>query len=167
MSLHRLDRARDWNFWSVRGSSDIRLIVHKSDASFLLCCVDHHDRAYDWAEQRKLETHPRTGAAQRVEIRETVQEVFVAVYVQAELPLAPPPAPVLKPLFAGRSDEELMAYGVPAEWLTDVRQATEDTLLALSDHLPAEVCGTFGPTVPLSRCPDGRASLHCTKGKAA
>ena len=30
------------------------------------------------------------------------------------------------------------AYGVPAEWLDDVRQATEDTLLALSDHLPAE-----------------------------
>jgi mRNA-degrading endonuclease RelE of RelBE toxin-antitoxin system len=64
MSLHRLDRARDRNFWSVRVSSDIRLIVHKSDASFLLCYVDHHDRAYDWAERRKLETHP-TGPAPR------------------------------------------------------------------------------------------------------
>ncbi|MEF8770896.1 MAG: UvrD-helicase domain-containing protein [Candidatus Accumulibacter contiguus] len=138
MSLHRLDRARDRNFWSVRVSSDIRLIVHKSDTSFLLCYVDHHDRAYDWAERRRLETHPRTGAAQWVEIRETVREVFVPVYVQAELPLAPLPAPLLKPLFAGRSNEELLAYGVPAEWLNDVRHATEDTLLALSDHLPAE-----------------------------
>ena len=27
---------------------------------------------------------------------------------------------------------------MPAEWLDDVRQATEDTLLALADHLPAE-----------------------------
>ncbi|MCU0811676.1 MAG: hypothetical protein MUE59_11700 [Thiobacillaceae bacterium] len=151
----------------MRVSSEIRLIVHKSDASFLLCYVDHHDQAYGWAQRRKLETHPKAGAAQWVEIRETVQEVFVPVYLQAELPLAPPARSVLKPLFAARSDEELMAYGVPAEWLTDVKQATEDTLLALSDHLPAEACGTFGPTVPLSGCPDGRTSLHCTNRKGA
>jgi hypothetical protein len=27
---------------------------------------------------------------------------------------------------------------VPAEWLKDVKAATEDTLLVLADHLPAE-----------------------------
>lgn len=138
MSFHKLDKARDKNFWSVRVSSDIRLIVHKTDASLLLCYVDHHDKAYDWAERRKLETHPQTGAAQLVEIRETVQEIVVPVYVQAELTLAPKPAPDLKPLFTGRSDDELLGYGVPAEWLADVKNATEDTLLALCDHLPAE-----------------------------
>jgi mRNA-degrading endonuclease RelE of RelBE toxin-antitoxin system len=47
MSFHKLDRAKDKNFWSVRVSSDIRLIVHKSAASILLCFVDHHDKAYD------------------------------------------------------------------------------------------------------------------------
>ena len=31
-----------------------------------------------------------------------------------------------------------MGFGVPAEWLADVRLATEDTLLTLADHLPAE-----------------------------
>jgi superfamily I DNA/RNA helicase/mRNA-degrading endonuclease RelE of RelBE toxin-antitoxin system len=138
MSFHKLDKAKDKNFWSVRVSSDIRLIVHKSDASLLLCYVDHHDKAYDWAERRKLETHPKTGAAQLVEIRETVQEIMVPVYVQTDLVLAPKPAPALKPLFAGRSDDELLGYGVPAEWLNDVKQATEDTLLAVADHLPAE-----------------------------
>jgi len=138
MSFHKLDKARDKNFWSVRVSSDIRLIVHKTDASLLLCYVDHHDKAYDWAERRKLETHPQTGAAQLVEIRETVQEIVVPVYVQAELVLAPKPVPDLKPLFTGRSDDELLGYGVPAEWLDDVKTATEDTLLALCDHLPAE-----------------------------
>jgi mRNA-degrading endonuclease RelE of RelBE toxin-antitoxin system len=138
MSFHKLDKARDKNFWSVRVGSDIRLIVHKSNASLLLCYVDHHDKAYDWAERRKLEVHPKTGAAQWVEIRETVQEIVVPVYVQAELVAAPQPKPALKPLFAGRTDDELLGYGVPAEWLNDVKQATEDTLLALSDHLPAE-----------------------------
>ena len=138
MSFHKLDNARDKNFWSVRVSSDIRLIVHKTDASLLLCYVDHHDKAYDWAERRKLETHPKTGAAQLVEIRETVQEIVVPVYVQMEIVLAPEPARVLKPLFTDRPDDELLGYGVPAEWLDDVKNATDGTLLALCDHMPAE-----------------------------
>src|SRR6187455_705900 len=75
MKFHKLDRARDKNFWSVRVSKDIRLIVHKTAGSLLLCYVDHHDKAYGWAERRKLEKHPKTGAAQFVEIRERVQEI--------------------------------------------------------------------------------------------
>ena len=35
-------------------------------------------------------------------------------------------------------DDDLLSYGVPAEWLDDVRAADEDTLLELADHLPAE-----------------------------
>src|SRR5438105_14608454 len=81
MSFHKLDKAKDKNFWSVRVNRDIRLIVHKSRESLLLCYVAHHDQAYDWAERRKLETHPKTGAAQLVEIREMVQEIFVPAYV--------------------------------------------------------------------------------------
>ncbi|GLH34635.1 DNA helicase [Pseudomonas sp. BR1R-5] len=130
MSFHKLDKAKDKSFWSVRVSSDIRIIVHRSDSSLLLCYVDHHDKAYAWAERRKLETHPKTGAAQLVEIRETVQEILVPVYVQQK------PDAVL--LFSGNSDDELLSYGVPPEWLADVRQATENSLLTLADHLPAE-----------------------------
>ena len=133
MSLHKLDGAKDKNFWSVRVSADIRLIVHKTSGSLLFCYVDHHDKAYDWAERRKLETHPKTGAAQLVEIRETVQEIFVPVYVQAELPTPPKPR-----LFANRPDDELLGYGVPVEWLNDVRECNEDSLLVLADRLPAE-----------------------------
>ena len=80
-NFHKLERAKDKNFWSMYVNADIRLIVHKTPGSLLLCYVDHHDKAYEWANRRKLETHPRTGAAQLVEIRETVQEVFVPVYV--------------------------------------------------------------------------------------
>ena len=88
MNFHKLDKAKDKNFWSVRVSSDIRLIVHKTAASLLLCYVDHHDKAYAWAERRKLETHPKTGAAQWVEIRERVQE---APFVRALLATEPTP----------------------------------------------------------------------------
>lgn len=46
MQFHKLDRAKDPHFCSVRVSRDIRLIVHKTDSSFLLCHVGHHDKAY-------------------------------------------------------------------------------------------------------------------------
>ena len=144
LRFHKIDKSKDKNFWSVRVGSDIRLIVHKVQDGLLLCYVDHHDKAYDWAGRRRLETHPKTGAAQWVEIRETVQQLAVPVAVQTELALAlalelgPPSATAPQLLFAGRSDDELLGYGVPAEWLNDVKQATGDTLLALADHLPAE-----------------------------
>ncbi len=133
LQFHRLDRARDPNFWSARVSSDIRIIAHRSQASLLLCYVDHHDQAYDWAQRRRLETHPKTGAAQLVEVRETVKEIEVPVYVQVEqeAPDRPPP-------LAGIADQELLTFGVPADWLPDVRAADEDRLLELVEHLPDE-----------------------------
>jgi len=139
MRFHKLDKARDKNFWSVRVSSDIRLIVHKTASSLLLCYVDHHDKAYNWGERRKLETHPTTGAAQLVEIRETIQQIIVPVYVQEDLPIHAPATSTPKPkLFADRSDEELLGYGVPTDWLEEVRGATEDSLLFIAERLPAE-----------------------------
>ena len=47
MSFHKLEKAKDKNFWSVRVGSDIRLIVHKTQSTLLLCYVGHHDKAYD------------------------------------------------------------------------------------------------------------------------
>ena len=46
MKFHRLDKAKDKNFWSVRVSSDLRLIVHRTEASVLLCYVGHHDNDF-------------------------------------------------------------------------------------------------------------------------
>ena len=133
MQFHKLDKAKDKNFWSIRVNADIRLVVHKSQDSLLLCYVDHHDKAYDWAARRKLETHPNTGAAQLVEVRETVKEITVPKYIEAE-PVATP-----KPLlFEHIAAETLLSYGVPAEWVDDVLKANEDTLLQLADHLPSE-----------------------------
>lgn len=137
MQFHKVDRAKDKNFWSVRVSRDLRLIVHKTGSNLLLCYVDHHDAAYRWAERRRLEKHPRTGAAQIVEIREKVREIEVPRYVEVET-MAGPMADDARQIFVDVSKDELLGYGVPPEWLDDVKQATEDSLLELSDHLPAE-----------------------------
>ena len=63
----------------------------------------------------------------------TTQEIIVSIYVEAD-PVEPP-----KPLlFTDIPEDDLLSYGVPAEWLNDVRSANEDSLLELADHLPGE-----------------------------
>ncbi len=133
LSFHRVDNSKDPDFWSVRVSRDVRIIVHKRADSTVLCYVDHHDDAYKWAERRKLDTHPKTGAAQLVEVRETVREITVPRAVEAV-----PEVPTKPLLFAGISDDALLGYGVPGEWLNDVRAVDEDSVLDLAEHLPAE-----------------------------
>jgi hypothetical protein len=138
LQFHKLDKPKDRRFWSIRVNSDVRLIVHRTEPSLLLCYVGHHDNAYQWAERRRLETHPKTGAAQFVEVRETVQEITIPKYVETVQPSMARVSPPKLPLFTGVSEDELLGYGVPAEWLADVRRANEDTLLELADHLPSE-----------------------------
>lgn len=153
IQFHKLERARDKNFWSLRVGSDLRLIVHKTASSLLLCYVDHHDAAYRWAERRRLQRHPSTGAAQLVEIRETVREIVVPRDAGAKAVEAAEPAK--RPLFGSVPDAELLRFGVPGEWLADVRAADEDALLDLVEHLPAEaaeallVLATGGAPEPL------------------
>ena len=133
LGVHKLTNTRDPNFWSARVNLDLRIIFHRAGEDVVLCYVGRHDDAYRWAERRKLETHPTTGAAQLVELREVVQEIAVPMYV--ETPVAPSPKPTL---FAHIPADQLLGYGVPAEWLDDVRMANEDSVLDLADHLPTE-----------------------------
>lgn len=135
LKFHRIEKSKDKHFWSVRVGADLRLIVHKTESSFLLCFVAHHDKAYDWAERRRLETHPNTGAAQWVEVRDRVVEPQAA---RTPAVAAKPMQPAKRLLFAAYADDTLLAFGVPPDWLADVKQADEDALLALAEHLPAE-----------------------------
>jgi len=133
LSFHKLDRAKDKGFWSVRVSDDIRIIVHRSEASLLVCYVDHHDKAYAWSERRRLETHPKTGAAQLVEVRESVEEIKVPVYTPSTHAATPARRPLER-----IADDVLLGFGVPLDWLHELRTATEDELLEIAEHLPAE-----------------------------
>ena len=155
-SFHKLDRAKDRNFWSIRVNADIRIIVHRTPSSFLLAYVAHHDPAYQWAERRKIERHPTTGAMQLVEIRE---QLMASRPFAASLALKPKfsverldhseeasslprsqaslSAPKRK-LFDNLRKFELMAFGVPEEWVGDVRGADEDNLRDVIAHLPQE-----------------------------
>ena len=118
------------------------MIVHKTAASFLICYVDHHDDAYKWAERRRIETHPKTGAAQIVEVRERVEEIAIPVYATPEPQVAAvvdgQPARDMPPLFRDLSEEDLLGVGVPQDWLADIQRTSEDGFFEIADHIPAE-----------------------------
>lgn len=176
--LHKLDRSKDPNFWSARVGRDIRLIIHRTGNSFLICYVDHHDNAYAWAHKRKIETHPTTGAAQIVQIRETVREIEVHTYVEKPVVVPDPatsstninnhffglfqaasPAPITAEpapkIFKNLSAETFLTYGVPSDWVDVVLDATQDDILEIAECLPAEAAEAVKtlasggtPTVP-------------------
>ena len=161
LQFHKLDKAKDPNFWSIRVSRDLRIIVHRTGTSLLLCYVNHHDEAYQWAERRRLETHPKTGAAQLVEVRERVQEITVPRYVEKEHE-----APQRR-AFHNISEGTLLNYGVPPEWVPEVLNATEDGLLEIAGHLPAEAAEALlnlatgiRPPVPERAAPGGDPFEH-------
>ena len=146
VQLHRIDASKDPNFWSARVNRDIRIIVHRTASSLLLAYVDHHDDAYKWAERRRIEAHPKTGAVQIVEVRERVEELVPRTTQQLPLSLGDGVAPIIisprteEPVLPFRSlaRDDLLAVGVPEDWLQDVLDATEDRFLDLGAHLPSE-----------------------------
>ncbi len=135
--FHRIDKSKDAHFWSVRVNRDIRIIVHKTDASFLFAYIGHHEDAYTWAERRKIEAHPTTGAIQIVEVRQLVLDMPAAAPHPVASPVSSPEAEAPLP-FRALKAHDLLSVGVPTEWVEDMLGATEDGFLALANHLPAE-----------------------------
>jgi hypothetical protein len=48
LQFHRIDRSKDPNFWSLRVNRDLRIVVHRTAASILLCFAgaDHSPTAH-------------------------------------------------------------------------------------------------------------------------
>jgi mRNA-degrading endonuclease RelE of RelBE toxin-antitoxin system len=143
--LHRLDRAIDRGFHSARVNTSVRMILHIEGDSVCLCHVDQHDAAYRWAENRRLEEHPRTGAIYFAVVEEREEVVIRRVEREVE------PA-----LLAQHDDDYLLGLGVPAEWLPVVKSAGEQTFLDTLANLPREASERLlrlatGEMVPLPR----------------
>lgn len=129
---HRLEKCRDPGFWSLRSSRDIRIILHDSEHGTLFCYADHHDKAYAWAEKRKLAANPTTGAMQMVVLRELAMP-------EMRRARAAPARDQRRPLFANLPRTEFAWMGVPDEWVDDARSVrSEDELLELITCLPEE-----------------------------
>ena len=113
-----IQSARDKNFYSVRIDQAYRAVIAKPDPNvYVLMWVDHHDEAYRWAERKRLEVNPATGAVQ----------VLDMTAVPAAVSAAPVAAkPQLGALFASVKDKYLLQLGVPEELLPVVRSMNTD-----------------------------------------
>lgn len=138
LQLHRIDKSKDKHFWSARVNRDLRLVIHKTAQTFMVCYVAHHDDAYNWAERRRIETHPTTGAAQIVELKERVEEVVVHRIREEEAPTLPEAAPEELPPLKYTSAKELLSYGIPEEHVPLVQAASQYELLEIAVRLPEE-----------------------------
>ncbi|MEA3642688.1 MAG: hypothetical protein VBE63_22505, partial [Lamprobacter sp.] len=132
INYERIQGAKDKNLRSVRIDQAYRGIIFRApkDNVFIWLHVDQHDDAYQWASTRKMSVNPVNGALTLTNlnfVEETVQRRA------APTPLEP------DPVFAGLSDRDLMAVGVPEEMLPAVRTIrSEGDLDAMREELPVE-----------------------------
>ncbi|MFA6954306.1 MAG: 3'-5' exonuclease [Thermoanaerobaculia bacterium] len=128
LSLERVTDARDPDIWSARITRDLRAIVHKASDRYTLLYAGHHDDAYTWAERRRVEVHPVTGALQIIEAAEVVREELQWTSAKGTK------------LFADQRDDYLRSLGLPDDWLPVIREIKDDDqLLSVAGNLPEEV----------------------------
>lgn len=130
INYEKIQQFKDPNLRSVRIDNTYRGIVLKPEIGnvFLLLWVDHHDKAYQWAENKLFSIHPETGSLQVVDVAQTV------------------PPPVLenneeggRGLFSEVKDKLLLHLGVPEALLPLVRSIkSEEDLDGAETSLPQE-----------------------------
>ena len=134
-SIHyeKIAQFKDDSLRSVRIDQTYRGIVKKPEAGnvYMLLWVDHHDRAYEWAKNKKCIINPETGGLQ-------VYDVDSAATVEAE-PRSDEAGQKETCLFAGIHDRHLIRLGVPEDLLPLVRNICSDEQLdRAARQLPVE-----------------------------
>ncbi|MEO2034107.1 MAG: UvrD-helicase domain-containing protein [Planctomycetaceae bacterium] len=106
------------------------VIAPEKGDTYLLVNIDAHDKAYDWAKNKRFEVHGMTG----------VFQVFDAEEVQTVAQEAVPAQPTLPDYSLARlSDNELFEAGVPKPLVPAVKSIrSDDGLEALSAYLPPD-----------------------------
>lgn len=130
INYEKITQFKDQTLRSVRIDDTYRGIVKKPDTGnvYMLLWVDHHDKAYEWARNKKCTINRETGSLQVYEVDEI--EIEKASALQAENQ---------KGLFADIHNRYLVKIGIPEELLPLVRTiCTEEQLDKAADQLPTE-----------------------------
>ncbi len=117
----------------VRGAnlpSAYRAIIIAPDKgdTYLLVHIDAHDKAYDWAKNKKFEVHPKTGVFQLFDIAEMESKAKVQ---------EPSPVEENNYFLTDLSEDDLFTAGVPKPLIPAVLAIdSDDAFDALIDYLP-------------------------------
>ena len=103
------ERLHHCDFCSIRASKELRIILAplegEGGAHWLLAHVDHHDRAYAWAQRTRLQY---TSATQTFDLLRAAGEMIESVEE-----VAPASAPAQPSAWDAWSDAQLQAVGSP------------------------------------------------------
>ena len=106
------------------------VIAPEKGDTYLLVHIDSHDRAYEWAKNKRFEVHGMTGVFQVFDAEEVQSVAQQATHEQPALPNYP---------LARLTDEQLFEAGVPKPLVPAVKSIQNDAgLEALSDYLPPD-----------------------------
>jgi hypothetical protein len=133
INYEKLIQFKDPTLRSVRIDQTYRGIIKKPDKGnvYMLLWVDHHDRAYEWAKNKKCTTNPETGSLQVYDVDETQLGKAETIPTSSE--------PYQVGLFASIHNRHLVKLGVPEELLPLVRNVTtEEQLDQIVTQLPIE-----------------------------
>jgi hypothetical protein len=132
INYEKIAEFKDDSLRSVRIDQTYRGIVKKPETGnvYMLLWVDHHDKAYEWAKNKKCIINPETGSLQVYDIDE------------AQIAAAARESALHKDqegLFASIHNRHLLKIGIPEDLLTLVRSiCTEEQLDSVAQQLPAE-----------------------------
>ena len=108
------------------------VIAPEQGDTFLLVHIDAHDRAYDWAKNKRFEVHGNTGSFQIFDVQETTKAIEKVSNIESGTLENYYPTNKL-------TDEELFLAGVPKLLIPAVRQIRNRfDLEALGTYLPAD-----------------------------
>jgi superfamily I DNA/RNA helicase/mRNA-degrading endonuclease RelE of RelBE toxin-antitoxin system len=133
INYEKVHQFKDQTLRSVRIDQTYRAIVRKPDSDnvFLLLWVDHHDKAYNWATNKKCTLNPERQCIQIYDIDNSQLDKFKVDSSDQKQKT--------NSLFSGFKDKHLIKLGVPEDLLTLVRSiCTEDQFDKISEALPAE-----------------------------
>ncbi|MDM8517021.1 AAA family ATPase [Desulfobacterales bacterium HSG16] len=113
------------------------IIAPEKGDTYLLVHIDAHDKAYEWAKNKRFEIHKKTGVFQLFD----VTEVKNVIKERSDIEVRESNYPINL-----LSDEDLFKAGVPEPLIPAVMAiASDDDLDALSDYLPKDcrdvLCG--------------------------
>ena len=133
INYEKIAQFKDNSLRSVRIDRTYRGIVKKPERGnvYMLLWVDHHDKAYEWAKNKKCSINPETGGLQVYDVDESqiteVQQESARCDKNRD------------GLFASIRDRHLVRLGIPEELLPLVRNiCTEEQLDRAARRLPSE-----------------------------
>ena len=143
LQFHRIDKSKDPNFWAIRSNRDIRLIVHKTAASFpglpmlTTTMTPTNGRNVGGSRPIPRPVPPRSSKCANAWRRLRFQSIRPRNRKWRLLPTYRKSG-FFRRCFLKLSEEDLLGVGVPQDWVEDVRQSSEDGFFEIADRIPAE-----------------------------